>query len=630
MLDAEQIDSILKQAKPNILRMAIYQSTRDAELENMPLHKEPLRGGAFFAYLLGENDEEIVRSKARGFLTSGNVRHDLPLPSGQEQREMMSMLTGEVITDELFQFGREELALESFPRQAQWTHEKPEIPADFKVAVVGAGASGIVAALQMELLGIPYEVFERQAEIGGTWHLNHYPDARVDTSSFLYQFKFVKNYPWPEYFASQAEVKKYLEHVANEYGVAKNIHFSVELKRAVFNEQTKRWDIEIHNADGSVEKRSVNAIISGAGQFATPRLPDIEGIESFNGPIFHTTAWDDSFDATGKRIAVLGNGSTGVQLMPKLAQTADHVVQFQRTPQWISPMEQYREFITPEVRWLFDNIPYYWNWYCYYSQVTTDAMQNAQEYDREWQAAGGQISKANDGVRGALTEYIHSKLGHRPDLEAKVLPDYAPLARRLVVDNGWYDALLRSNVELVTDPIERFTEDGVQTASGEMYEVDAVALAAGFDVSKYLWPTEYVGRGGTTMESAWSEDGPRAYLGLTVPKFPNLFMFYGPNSQVRSGAFLSWVEVWSRYAAQGIIHLLEQGVDAIDVREEVFLDYNSELDARHENLIWANESPAGRNYYVNRFGRQNVNIPFRNVEYFMKVAALNPNDFEEL
>lgn len=629
-LDSGEIQRILQYARPNILRMAIYQSTRDAELDGMPLRKQPLRGGAFYGYELEEDDAKLVRQKALEFFTSGAYLNETALPSDDEQRQMMGMLTGETISDNEFRFGREELALADFSRKADWTNGKVEIPEGFKVAVIGAGASGVAAAIQLEQLGIPYEVFERQAEIGGTWQLNRYPDARVDTSSFLYQFKFIKNYPWPEYFASQSEVKKYIEHAARSYGVDGHITFNTELKHAVFNEATKRWDIELEYSDGTRESQSVNAIISGAGQFSTPQLPDIEGLKDFQGPKIHTTAWDQSFDPDGKRIALIGNGSTGVQLMPKLAQSAEFVYQFQRTPQWISPMEQYREKISSEVRWLFDNVPFYWNWYCYYSQVTTDAMQNAQEYDAEWQAAGGKISKANDGLKAALLDYIHNKLGSNPELEAKVTPDYAPLARRLVVDNGWYDALLRDNVELVTDQISRFTTDAVETTAGERFDIDAVIFAAGFDVSKYLWPTEYVGRDGKTMESAWSEDGPRAYLGLTVPGFPNLFIFYGPNSQPRSGAFLSWVEIWSRYAAQGIIHLLENGIDAIDVREDVFEAYNDELDRLNDNLIWDKESPAGRNYYVNKFGRQGVNWSLRNVEYFARVAALDPNDFVAL
>lgn len=628
--DPARLDEILAHARPNVLRMALYQSTRNPELERMALTKVPLRGGAFFGYELSAEDAQRVRDLTREFFLSGEARREHPLPTDAEQREMMHLLTGEEITDDLFAFGREELALADFSRKADWTRGKPEIPDGFIVAVVGAGASGIVAGVQLEQLGIPYEVFERQAEAGGTWQLNHYPEARVDTSSFLYQFKFVKNYPWGEYFASQSEVKKYIEHVAREYGVDKHITFDTELKHAVFNEQTHLWDIELHHRDGSVVRRSVNAIISGAGQFSTPRLPNIEGLAEFTGEKLQTTAWDDSFDPTGKRIAVVGNGSTGVQLMPGLARSAAHLYQFQRTPQWISPMEQYRERIAAEVRWLFDNMPFYWNWYCYYSQVTTDAMQNAQEYDREWQAGGGKISSANDGLKNALTTYIQNQLGDRPDLIEKVTPDYAPLARRLVVDNGWYQALLQDNVDLVTDGIARFGERSIETTTGETYEIDAVVFAAGFDVSKYLWPTEYVGRGGATMESIWSNDGPRAYLGLTVPGFPNLFIFYGPNAQPRSGAFLSWVEVWSRYAVQGVIHVLEQGIHAIDVRREVFEEYNQELDGRNDILIWDKEAPVDKNYYVNGFGRQNVHWTFRNVEYFAKVAALNPSDFEEL
>ena len=627
--DMSQVDSILEHARPNILRMALYQSTKDPELKEMQLSKVPLRGGAFFGYELSEDDARKVRAKARDYLMSGDAR-DNSLPADDELREMMHLLTGEEVTDELFDFGREELALADFSRKADWTGEKPSIPDGFEVAVIGAGASGVVAGVQLEQLGIPYEVYERQSEAGGTWQLNHYPEARVDTSSFLYQFKFVKNYPWPEYFAPQAEVKKYIEYVAREYGVDKNIRFDTELKRAVFNEKTNLWDIELHHREGTVTKKSVNAIISGAGQFSTPRFPDIEGLADFAGAKLHTTAWDDSFDPKGKRIAVIGNGSTGVQLMPGLASSAEFVYQFQRTPQWVSPMEQYRERISQEVRWLFDNMPFYWNWYCYYSQVTTDAMQNAQEYDRDWQANGGTISEANDGLKQALTTYIHEKLATRPDLVAKVTPDYAPLARRLIVDNGWYDALLRDNVALVTDGIARFTENGIETTAGEFCEIDAVVFAAGFDVSKYLWPTEYVGREGSTMESMWAEDGPRAYLGLTVPGFPNLFIFYGPNAQPRSGAFLSWVEIWSRYAVQGIIHVLEQGIHAIDVREDVFRNYNRELDAHNDILIWDKEAPADKNYYVNRFGRQNVHWTFRNAEYFKKVAALNPSDFNEI
>ena len=624
-LDRSKVEEAVAQANPSVLRMALFQATGDPELAAMRVNQVPLRGGAFYGFIVDPVHEEDIRRKAVDFLVSGAAA-DATVPDDHSLRRMMSLMTGTELTEAEFRLGREELAFDDFPREAVWHGDKPQIPEGFRVAIIGAGASGVAAAVQFERLGIPYTVYERQSEIGGTWHLNQYPEARVDTSSFLYQFKFVKNYPWPEYFASQAEVKRYLVHVADTFGVTPNIEFDTALERAEFDEAAGAWNLELQRSDGTVERVRANAVVSAAGQFSTPRRPDIPGVHDYAGDFFHTTAWDQSFDPTGKTIAVIGNGSTGVQLMPHLASKAARLHVFQRTPQWISPMEGYRELITPEIRWLFDHVPFYWNWYCYHTQVTTSGMQLAQEYDPQWQAEGGRISARNDGLRQNLTQYIHDKLGARPDLIEKVLPDYAPLARRLVVDNGWYDALLRDNVELVTTGIERFTENAIITGDGREIEVDAVAFAGGFDVGKYLFPTEYVGRGGTTMEEAWSADGPRAYLGMTVPSFPNLFIFYGPNSQARSGAFLSWIEIWSRYAAQAVVHLLEGGHRWMDVRRDVFDEYQRGIDKAHDGLIWLNEAPADRNYYVSH-GRQIVNWPWRNEHYYELIATLDPNDY---
>lgn len=617
----------LDKANPSVLRMALYQLTRDPELAAMTVNEVPLRGGAFSGYLVDESHVPAIKAKALELVAAGELTAagQAQAPSDADLAEMMQLMTGKPVTPEEFRLGREELAFDEFPREARWT-DGPVVPEGFEVAVVGAGASGIAAAIQFERLGIPYTVYERQADLGGTWHLNHYPDARVDTSSFLYQFKFVKNYAWPEFFASQSEVKKYLEHVAREFGVYDKIVFNTSLESATFDERDERWDLELRSPDG-VSWRSVGVVVSAAGQFSTPRRPDIPGVQDFAGPFFHTTAWDDDYDPAGQRIAVIGNGSTGVQIMPKLAETAAQVYAFQRTPQWISPMEGYREKIGPEIRWLFDTIPFYWNWYCYHTQVTTSGMQLAQEYDPEWQAAGGQISRRNDGMRENLTAYIRSKIGHRPDLMEKVVPDYAPLARRLVVDNGWYDALLRDNVELVTEGIDRFLPHGVETADGTFRELDAVVFAGGFDVGKYLFPAQYVGRDGRTMDEAWSKDGPRAYLGMVVPGFPNMFMFYGPNSQPRSGAFLSWVEIWARYAGQAVVTLLEAGQRSMEVREEVFDDYNARLDEETRSRIWEREAPSGRNYYVNEHGRQMVNWPWRNEHYYTFVERVEPSDY---
>lgn len=625
-VEKAEVEAAVAQANPSVLRMAVYQSTRDPELAAMTVTQEPRRGGAFHSPTVESRYDETIRRKAVEFLLSERADDSSAVPSDDALRSMMRMMTDVEPDDVAFRHGREELAFDAFPRGASWHGTKPAIPDGFSVAIIGAGPSGIAAAVQFERLGIPYDVYERESAAGGTWQVNSYPDARVDTSSFLYQFKFIKNYPWSEYFAAAGEVKKYVQYTADTFGVTPHIQFSSSLEEAVFDDETKTWTLTLKSPDGSERRASANVIVSAAGQFSTPRLPDIPGAEDFRGSFFHTTAWDQSFDPTGKVVAVIGNGSTGVQLTPWLAEHAEQLYVLQRTPQWISPMEGYRARITPEIRWLFDHVPYYWNWYCFHTQVTTNGMQLAQEYDRSWQAGGGLISERNDALRAALTTYIEEKLAGHPDLIAKVTPDYAPLARRLVVDSGWYDTLLRPDVELVAEGIDHIDESAIVTRDGRRLEVDAIVFASGFDVSKYLYPTEYVGSHGASLQDLWSKDGPRAYLGMTLPGFPNLFVFYGPNAQPRSGAFVTWSEIWSRYAAEGVVTLLENGARAFELRRDVFDDYQTQVDAAHGDLIWQHEAPADKNYYV-KDGRQIVHWPFRNEDYYDRVSSFDPSAF---
>jgi 4-hydroxyacetophenone monooxygenase len=627
--DEAAIRAAMEQANLNVLRIALLQVTGDESLARMQVDKVPMRGGAFFAYVLNERHHQELKDKAVSFLQN-HVGAVPPPPSDTEARRLMELLTGDALSDREFRFGLEEVAFADFPREATWTTvEPPATRQDFHIVIVGAGASGIAAAIQFERLGVPYRIIERQSDIGGTWQLNHYPDARVDTNSYLYQFKFVKNHPWSEFFASQGEVKHYLKKVATEFGVIDKIEFGVELTTATYDEGSSTWDLELTAQDGRTSDLRANVVISAAGLFSTPKFPEIDGIGDFAGRILHTTDWDDSYDYAGKRIALIGNGSTGTQLMPKLAESADRLTVFQRTAQWVSKMEGYREKIPAGVQWLFDNMPYYWNWFCYSSQMTTSGMQGAQEYDPEWQQAGGAISRRNDGLRAALTEYIESKVGRDPQLMAKCLPDYAPLARRLVVDNGWYDALLRDNVDLVTDGIARITPTGIVSNAGQEVEVDAIALAAGFEVARYMWPVKYVGRAGVTLEDLWDKDGARAYLGMTIPGFPNLFVFYGPNAQPRAGGFLSWIEIWSRYVARSVVMMIEGGFGSMEVRRDVHDDYNERMDVAMKDLIWEREGPkTTTNYYVNEHGRQGVQMPWLLADYHEWVIAPDPEDFD--
>ena len=367
------------------------------------------------------------------------------------------------------------------------------------------------------------------------------------------------------------------------------------------------------------------------GTFANPKIPSFEGQELFQGHLVHPSRWPADLDITGKRVAVLGNGSTGVQMLSPIAAQADQVFVFQRTPQWISPRPKYGKPVEPEIRWLLDNFPGYWNWSRYMATAVLFDTHGLLLVDDEWKAQGGQVNPMNDKLRGDLVEYIKAQTQGRQDLIDRLIPDYAPFSRRAIIDNGWYQALVRDNVELVTDPIARLTPTGIETADGSLREVDVIVTATGFEVAKYLWPAQYVGRGGLNVHDFWSTDGARAYLGMMVPEFPNMFMVYGPNSQGVSGgtALPVWYVIWSSYVAKCLIGMLEQGASTIEVNFDAYERYNAALDKESQNLLIMHEEGAPeKNYYVNEFGRLQVNQPWTTPEFHRMCITVDWDDIQ--
>lgn len=613
-------------ANTNALRMALYMATRDPDLLNLRMNRVPVRGGAQFMRVVAKVDMPVLEEKAIEYLM-GPHKEAPPTPSESEARQLIALFSGEPLSDNYARFGLEELAFDEFPRDWKWTNKPaPEALDKISVLVVGGGISGLTAAIQLKRLGLKFKVIERQEGIGGTWHLNDYPEARVDTSSYMYQYKFEKNYPWTEFFASRNETKAYLNHIASKYGVADDFVFNTEVKEAIWDEGRAVWDVVMRDKEGEETRTSVNFIITGSGLFSTPRMPNIPGIETFEGKMFHTTQWDHDYDFKGKRVALIGTGSTGVQLMPALARGAAHLTVYQRSANWIAGAPGYRDRVPPETQLLFDNVPFYWNWFCYSSFDTSVQLQNCQTYDEEWRKTNQGVSEANEKVRANLVEYMRDKLEGREDLIEKCMPNHPPLARRLVVDNGFYESLLRPNVELITDGIERISPKGIVGKDGVEREYDLIVLGAGFHVTRYLFPVNYVGRDGMTLEKAWEKDGARAYLGMLMPDFPNLFMMYGPNGQPRSGGFYSWAEIWARYIAGVIVNLVENGKHSATIKHGVFDDYNRRLDEEDAKILWREESKDS--YYNNEFGRQAINISFRTEDLHAMFVEPRMSEFD--
>ncbi|MCW1385029.1 NAD(P)/FAD-dependent oxidoreductase [Novosphingobium sp. KCTC 2891] len=629
-LDEEMVRRALDMANLNALRIALYQATGDEELARMNVVREPYWGGAFEMVVLAPEHAQAVREKALAFLRSGAAsRAEEPegAPDEPTLRKMMELFSGEEPNDYIFNFGREELNFDAFPRGVEWNRDIPaDVKAGFHVIVVGAGVSGLVTAIQLDRLGLPYTIIERNDDVGGTWLTNTYPDARVDIPSYHYQLTVTKNYPWKHYFATQPELLEYIRHVADSYNLRGKIRFGTELTEAHWDEDAKLWRTTLRCKDGTEEALVGNAIISGAGLFNAPNMPDIAGIETFGGKIFHTTNWDHSFDYTGKRVGIIGVGCTGAQLMPKVAQDAGHVDVFQRSPHWVSKMPGYRDEVPEEIQWLLQHIPNYWNWHVFSVFYTLFADDGAlQVLDHEWRAKGGKVNPQNDALLEAVRDGVLAEFPDDPAMASKLMPNWPPFAKRLVVDNGWFDALKRPNVSLVTEGIERVTPKGIVTADGAEHELDLIVVAGGFKAERYLWPTHYVGRNGTTLEKAWEKDGARAYLGVTVPEFPNMFIIYGPNMQARAGGLFCWLEIWARYSVQAIVQMLESGHRAMECRRDVHDAYNARLDEEQASCLWALDGH--KSYYLNEHGRQGVNNPLRPSTTYSLVREVRMEDF---
>lgn len=606
----DQLRRALAIADPNVLRLTLHHLTGDPALAGMVAEETPLWAGALFTYLLPEQHHARVRDMAFDWLMAHWGEPVAPaLLAPDRIRETMELFGHGPLSHGEFRFGAEEAAFAPFPRGVHWS-AKPSagVLSDYPVLVVGAGVSGLSAAIHLEQLGIPYTVIERQDDVGGTWNLNNYPEARVDSTSMIYQYKFEKRYPWSEFFASGGETRKYLNHCADKYGVRDKLLLNTDLISADWVAGEDLWSVEIRTRGEAPRRIKARFIISASGLFSTPKLPDIPGIESFKGPLRHTTDWQDIGSLEGKRVAQIGTGASGAQVMPYIARHAGHVSVFQRTANYVLPMEGYRDAVPADMQWLFDTIPLYWHWYSYGMHFLNAQLEKLQEFDPEWQAQGGAINQRNDTLRDNALAFVRERLKARPDLVEKMTPSYPPMARRPTVDNGWYDALLRPNVDLVTVPIDHVREDAIVTRDGVVHPCDAIVCAAGFATTRYLWPAHYTGRDGVTLDSLWGKDGPRAHLGIDMPGFPNFFMFFGPSAQGRAGSFYSMAEMWTRYALKAIVHVIESGARSIEVTPEAFEDFNQRLDAQNKKLLW--ESYGKGFYYLTDEGRSVVNSPW--------------------
>lgn len=503
--------------------------------------------------------------------------------------------------------------------------KRVSVPEDFHVAVIGAGAGGICAAIRLQEAGIPYTVYERAEGVGGVWWANHYPGAGVDIPNHLYSYTFA-NYDFSRYFVLQDELRAYMEDVVQRFDLKPNLRLSTEVRSTRYDETQQRWNIEIEGPSG-IEIVSANFVIAGSGLFNPPKKPDIEGLDTFNGTTVHTAEWDDKLDLKNKHVAVIGSGASAMQTVPAIAEEVASLTVFQRSPTWAAPFAKFQVKVPDGVRFLFREVPLYRAWYrLRLNWQWSDRLLKTYHLDPEWPHPERSMNAANDRHREYFTDYIKSEVGDRTDLLPNLVPSYPPYGKRILFDNGWYRTMTRDNVNLVVDPIERIEPRGVRTVLGELYEPDVLILATGFDVQRFLSTFEITGRNGVNIRDVWGKEDARAYLGTAIPGFPNFFCLYGPNSQTGAGgSIIALLEAQVNYAMSALTQMIEQNLGAVECRQDVHDTYNRKLDDILNDTVWTH--PGVSNYFRNSKGRVTINSGMRKLDYWKMTREAELDDY---
>lgn len=538
-------------------------------------------------------------------------------PSPEALREMMSFLVGEPVPDEYVP-----MMLSEPPPPAGG-----QCGLRTSVIVVGAGMSGLLQAYRLKEAGAPFTIIEKADAVGGTWHENRYPGCRVDVGNHFYSYSFEPNSQWSEYFCRRDELAAYFQHFAERHGLLEHIRFGTEVVRAAFDEDRNKWKVTVRTRDGATETLESNVLVSAVGQLNRPQIPEIPGRDRFRGVQMHSATWDPSVSLEGKRVAVIGSGASAFQLVPEVAKIAGQLSVFQRSAPWMLPNPIYHDQVSEGAKWLMAHVPFYAKWYRFLLfWPATDGSLPSLKIDPDWPHADRSVNALNEQQRVYLLDYMKQQVGDDAELLAKITPTFPVMGKRILQDNGsWLRALKRENVELIAEAVTQIDEQGI-VGTGRRYDVDVIVYATGFHANKFLWPMEIVGLGGRKLHDVWGDE-PRAYLGITVPGFPNLFCLYGPATNLaHGGSIIFQAECQVRYVMGCIAALTATGASAMDVKREVYEDYTKRLVEELDSFVWSH--PKADSWYRNKAGRVVNTSPWRLVDYWNWTLAPIVSEYE--
>lgn len=627
-IDRKMLETALTEAHLPSLAMATIHLTGDASLLDGDAH--PLydfwgdgQGGLDMA------TQQRIRDRARDAILAhlDDGRPMAPIPEEGTVRRMMDWIAGQPIPEDYFGFLMEELALAGEdPKRPQWSAARLGRGRTPTAIIIGAGMSGLLTAIRMDQAGIDFAIVEKNADVGGTWLENQYPGCRVDTPNHLYSYSFEDNHHWPEHYSTQPVLLDYFRGVADRHDLRRRTRFETLAEEAHWDDGRARWRVRV-TSGGRSEWIEADIMVAAVGQLNQPRYPDVAGLGSFAGPAFHSARWDHGVGLDGKRVAVIGTGASAFQFVPEIAPRVASLKVFQRTPPWLGPTPNYHDRVGEGFQWLVEHFPAYDKWYRFWLfWMMTDGVLDFVRADADWAGPPGAVGAMNAELRALLEQAIRAQIPERPDLADAAIPAYPFGGKRSLRDNGvWLKALARDNVTLVTTPIEHIDARGIVTADGALHDADVLIYGTGFHASDFLRTLKVHGRGGRELHELWKGDA-RAYLGMTVPEFPNLFLIYGPNTNiVVNGSIIFFSECSVRYIMGCIELMLREDLDCIEVRRDVHDRFNARVDAANAQMAWG--APQVSSWYKNALGRVSQNWPFRLVDYWEATLRPDPADF---
>ena len=481
------------------------------------------------------------------------------------------------------------------------------------VAIVGAGFGGVAAAVRLKQQGQhDIVILERGDRLGGVWRANVYPGIACDVPSHLYSLSFAPNPDWTKRFSPGSEIRAYLEGVAERFGITPLIRFNSDVERATFDEETGRWRLEVANGD-DVE---AEVLITACGQLSRASIPAVPGLERFTGPMFHSAHWDDDFDPAGKRVAVIGTGASAIQFVPEIAPKVSQMTIFQRSAPWVLGKidREYPERVKRLHR-RFPILPRMWRrgWWLWFESLVPIFTRP--------ESTTGRICRALYKTLSQVNRFIQLRGNRR--LWKATTPDYPVGCKRILITSDWFPTLRRENVDLIPGAIREVTADGVVDEGGRTHPTDAIIFGTGFRATEFLAPMEVRGRGGISLaDDAWA-NGAEAYLGLTVPGFPNMFLLYGPNTNHGTGSAVEMLELETRYAVEAIGLIASGRAERLEVKPEVHERFVREMDERLAGSVWVGCA----SWYVTAEGRVTNNWPGSQTEYKRRTRTVALTDY---